>query len=78
MNCANIKGILGIVAVGSIVVNFEDVDLSKFQHKQASSGERVWRLPITVFIRLGAREGTFTFRTTIAGKECGEAEIEFD
>jgi uncharacterized protein (DUF2249 family) len=63
--------------VGNLVVNFADVDLNKFQSKQDENGEKVWRLSIKVFVKLGARQGTLTFRTTIAGQECGGTTMDF-
>lgn len=64
-------------AVGNIVIDFSDLDLDEFQSKLDGKGERVWRLPISVFIKLGDRQGTLTFRTMIAGKECGKTSMDF-
>lgn len=68
---------LGIVEVGKLLVNYEDVDLDQFECKMDEFGYRVWRLPVQVFIKLGARQGTFTFRTSIGDKECGVAHMDF-
>lgn len=67
----------GIVEVGNLLVNYEDVNLDRFEYKTNSSGKRVWQLPILVRIKLGARQGTFTFKTSMAGQECGVAHMDF-
>ncbi|EXJ65390.1 hypothetical protein A1O7_01731 [Cladophialophora yegresii CBS 114405] len=67
----------GVVTVGNLLVNFADVDLSRFECKEDDEGEKVWRLKVKVFIKLGARQGTLAFRTTIAGQECGETTMDF-
>jgi hypothetical protein len=63
--------------VGNLLVNFADLDLSQFECKEDDDGEKVWRLKVKVFIKLGARQGTLAFRTTVAGQECGETTMDF-
>lgn len=67
----------GVVEVGNLLVNFEDVNLDRFECKTDALGRRTWRLPILVRIKLGARQGTFTFRTSMAGYDCGTAHMDF-
>lgn len=68
---------VGVKIVGNIVIDFSEVDLDEFESKMDGKGERVWRLPVSVFIKLGDRQGTLTFRTVISGEQCGKTSMDF-
>jgi hypothetical protein len=63
--------------VGHIIANFGGLDVGKLESRIDDSGKKVYRVDVTVRIKLGARQGTLTFRTMAQDREVGDASIEF-
>jgi hypothetical protein len=67
----------GVENVGRIVANFGGLDFGQIESRTNDEGKKVYRVKLEVLIRLGARQGTLTFRTVAQGREVGDASIEF-
>ncbi|RAH43079.1 Hsp70 family protein [Aspergillus brunneoviolaceus CBS 621.78] len=66
----------GVYKVGSIVVDFTQVDLSQFA-VQKKNGQKVYNLEYNIRVTFGAHYGLLKFEATCQGKTIGKTSIEF-
>jgi len=63
--------------VGLIKVSFNDIDLSKFESKTDSDGNKIYRINVALHIALGAKDGTLVCKLLLRGREIGKTTIDF-
>ncbi|RAH64719.1 Hsp70 family protein [Aspergillus aculeatinus CBS 121060] len=70
------KDDVGVYRVGRIIVDFSQVDLSRFPVKE-KDGDKVYKLEYNIRVTFGARDGLLKFEAISQGKTIGETSIEF-
>ncbi|RAH86012.1 actin-like ATPase domain-containing protein [Aspergillus japonicus CBS 114.51] len=70
------KKMNGIYKVGSIVVDFTQVNLSRFECKK-KNGQKIYDLQYNIRVTFGAMDGLLKFEATSQGKTIGQTSIEF-
>lgn len=63
--------------MGEIVVDFSNVDLSRFGSKSVD-GERLYSLSYNLTVILGAQEGILRFEAVSQGQTIGTTSINFN
>ncbi|RAL13363.1 Hsp70 family protein [Aspergillus homomorphus CBS 101889] len=66
----------GVYKVGSIIVDFAQVDLALFPVK-TREGRKVYRLEYNIRVTFGAQDGLLKFEATCQGKTIGRTSIDY-
>ncbi|PYI31866.1 actin-like ATPase domain-containing protein [Aspergillus indologenus CBS 114.80] len=66
----------GVYRVGRIIVDFSQVDLSRFPVKEKDS-HKIYKLEYNIRVTFGARDGLLNFEAISQGKTIGKTSIDF-